>query len=67
MLTVGPPKKKMKIERNKQTNTNRDPEKRNLYFCLSVEVKWKDEAHYKVCAVGWIMGSQSLGLTVKLP
>jgi len=45
MLTVGPPEKKTKIERNKGKNANRDPEKRNPYFSLTVEVKREDEAH----------------------
>ena len=31
MLTVGPPEKKTKTERNKRTNANRDPEKRNSH------------------------------------
>lgn len=44
MLTVCPPEKKMKIERNKRTNANRDPEKRNPHFSLTVEVKREDEA-----------------------
>ena len=44
MLTVVPPEKKTKMERNKQTNTNRDPEKRNPHFSLTVEVKQEDEA-----------------------
>lgn len=44
MLTVGPPEKKTKIERNKRTNANRDPEKRNPHFSLTVEVKREDEA-----------------------
>ena len=43
MLTVGPPEKKTKIERNKRTNANRDPEKRNPHFSLTVEVKREDE------------------------
>ena len=44
MLTVGPPEKKTKMERNKRTNANRDPEKRNPHFSLTVEVKRDDEA-----------------------
>ena len=44
MLMVGPPEKKTKIERNKRTNANRDPEKRNPHFSLTVEVKREDEA-----------------------
>lgn len=43
MLTVCPPEK-MKIERNKRNNANRDPEKRNPHFSLTVEVKREDEA-----------------------
>jgi len=45
MLMVGPPEKKTKIERNKLTIANRDPEKRNPHFSLTVEVKQEDEAH----------------------
>ena len=44
MLTAGPPEKKTKMERNKRTNANRDPEKRNPHFSLTVEVKRDDEA-----------------------
>ena len=44
MLTVGPPEKKTKTERNKRTNASRDPEKRNPHFSLTVEVKREDEA-----------------------
>ena len=44
MLTVGPPEKKTKMERNKRTNSNRDPEKRNPHFSLTVELKRNDEA-----------------------
>ena len=44
MLTVGPPEKKTKMERNKRTNANRDPEKRNPHFSLTVEVKRDDDA-----------------------
>ena len=44
MLTVGPPEKKTKMDRNKRTNANRDPEKRNPHFSLTVEVKRDDEA-----------------------
>jgi len=44
MLTVGPREKKTKIERNKQTNANRDPEKWNPHFSLTMEVKREDEA-----------------------
>jgi len=44
MLTVGPPEKKTKVERNKWTNANQDPEKRNPHFSLTVEIKREDEA-----------------------
>ena len=44
MLTVGPPEKKTKTERNKRTNVSRDPEKRNPHFSLTVEVKREEEA-----------------------
>ena len=45
MLTVGPPEKKTKIERNKRTNATQDPEKRNPPFSLTVQdVKREDEA-----------------------
>ena len=46
MLTVGPPEKKTKTERTKRTNANRDPEKRNPHFNLTVEVKRTDEARF---------------------
>ena len=45
MLTVGLPEKKTKMERNKPTNANQDPEKRNPHFSLTVEVKREDEGH----------------------
>ena len=39
MLGNCPPEKKRRIEKNKRTNANRDPEKRNPHFSLTVEVK----------------------------
>ena len=65
MLTVGPPKKETKTERNKWTNANQDPEKRNPHFSLTVEVKREDE----VCLQGlrcWLYHAKSLlGIDLK--
>ena len=44
MLTTCSPEKKSKMERNKRTNANRDPGKRNPHFSLTVEVKLGDES-----------------------
>ena len=44
VLTVGPPEKKTKTDRNKRTNANRDPEKRNPHFSLTLELSRDDEA-----------------------
>ena len=44
MVTAGPPEKKTKMERNKWTNANRDPEKRNPHFSLTMDVKQEDNA-----------------------
>ena len=43
MLGICPPEKKKRVEKNKQTNANRVPEKRNPHFSLTVEVKKGDE------------------------
>ena len=43
MVTAGPPEK-TKMERNKRANANRDPEKRNPHFSLTMEVKQADNA-----------------------
>ena len=43
MLGSCPPEKKKKIEKNKRTNANRDPDKRNPHFSLTVEVKKEEE------------------------
>lgn len=57
MLTVGPPEKKTKMERTKQTNANRDPEKRNPHFSLTVKVKRDDEAHNLILAKCGFLGA----------
>ena len=43
MLGICPPEKKKRMEKNKRTNANRVPEKRNPHFSLTVEVKKGDE------------------------
>lgn len=45
MLGVCPPEKKTKIGRNKRTNAQQDPEKRNPQFNITVEVKKEDKLH----------------------
>ena len=44
MLGSCPPEKKKRMERNKRTNAQRDPEKRNRHFSFTVEVKREDES-----------------------
>ena len=45
MLGNCPPEKKWCIEKNKRTNANRDPKKRNPHFSLTVKVKRGDKGH----------------------
>ena len=44
MLGSCPPEKKQRIEKNKRTNANRDPSKRNPHFSVTVEVAMGDES-----------------------
>ena len=44
MLGSCPPEKKRRIEKNKRTNANRDPSKRNPHFSVTVEVAMGDES-----------------------
>jgi len=59
ILTICPPEKKTKIERNKRTNANRDPEKRNSHFSLTVEVKRENEARLQILHC-WLDHAKSL-------
>ena len=43
MLTVCPPEKKKKMERNKRTNATRVAEEQNPHYSLTVEVKKEDK------------------------
>ena len=43
MIGVCPPEKKKRMEKNKRTNANRDPEQRNKHYSMNVEVRKGEE------------------------
>ena len=69
MLTACPPEvtpvKKRKMENNKRSNANRDPEKRNLHWSLSVEVKREDEDRLHSLRSRWENAKSLLGINRK--